>query len=157
MIRSRNRFVRCGRTPDCERTARKRRRGQNGTDGEGEAVEGNAVDTSDGTSRDEVRILVRHGDTETETFAPVGETLRDHLLRCGLSPYTRLTENANCGGNGLCATCGVRIPEGEPAPEHWHDRLAARFGYPRLSYQIRVREPMVVELVEDKRVWGGRE
>ena len=110
-----------------------------------------------GESGDEVRVLVRHGNEETVTFAPVGETLRDHLLDCGLSPYTWVTERANCGGNGRCATCGVRIREGEPAPKHWHDRLAARFGYPRLSCQIRVREPMTVELVEDKYVWGGRE
>ncbi|MDS0292555.1 2Fe-2S iron-sulfur cluster-binding protein [Halogeometricum luteum] len=119
--------------------------------------DGNGASGDENRNRDEVRVLVRHGNEETETFASVGETLRDHLLDCGLSPYTRLTERANCGGNGLCATCGVRIREGEPAPEHWHDRLAARFGYPRLSCQIRVREPMTVELVEDKYVWGGRE
>ncbi|TKX83867.1 (2Fe-2S)-binding protein, partial [Halorubrum sp. SS5] len=51
-------------------------------------------------------------------------------------------------------TCGVRVREGPPA-DHWHDRLADRFGYPRLSCQIAVDRPMTVSLV-DKRVWGGR-
>lgn len=122
--------------------------------GDGRAGDGDD-DGCDGD--DEVRVVVRHGDGETVTRAAVGTTLRDHLLDHGLSPYARLTERANCGGNGLCATCGVRIPAGEPDPTHWHDRLAARFGYPRLSCQIRIRGPMVVELVDDKRVWGGRE
>ena len=130
-------------------------------DGDGRMDDGNgSVDDGDaeGCGGDgEVRVVVRHGDGETVTRAAVGTTLRDHLLDHGLSPYARLTERANCGGNGLCATCGVRIPAGEPDPTHWHDRLAARFGYPRLSCQIRIRGPMVVELVEDKRVWGGRE
>ena len=110
-----------------------------------------------------------------------GRILRDVLLEAGCSPYARATERLNCGGRGLCATCGVRLealedepevgsredgseggqredgPEGEPPPpEHWHDRLADGFGYPRLSCQVRVEEPMVVRLV-DKRVWGGRE
>jgi hypothetical protein len=44
-----------------------------------------------------------------------------------------------------------------PPPAHWHDALAARFGYPRLSCRVVVDRPLVVELVADKRVWGGRE
>jgi ferredoxin len=127
-----------------------------GSDGGGTGVDDD--DDGDGGAADGgVRVVVRHGGDETVTRAAVGTTLRDHLLEHGLSPYARLTERANCGGNGLCATCGVRIPAGEPDPTHWHDRLAARFGYPRLSCQIRIRGPMVVELVDDKRVWGGRE
>ncbi|SFR69479.1 2Fe-2S iron-sulfur cluster-binding protein [Halogeometricum limi] len=116
-------------------------------------------DTNDGarTVAGRIRVVVRDGDAEAVTYARAGTILRDHLLEHDLSPYARLTERANCGGNGVCATCGVRIREGEPAPTHWHDRLAARFGYPRLSCQIRITGPMVVELVDDKRVWGGRE
>jgi ferredoxin len=81
--------------------------------------------------------------------------LRDALVDAGYSPYTAATSRLNCGGRGVCATCGVRIRTG-PSPTHWHDRLAARYGYPRLSCQIVVDRPMTVELV-DKLVWGERE
>lgn len=103
-----------------------------------------------------VSVTVRHVGGETVVEARPGRTLRDVLLEHGLSPYTRLTDRVNCGGRGLCATCGVRLRAG-PAPEHWHDRLADRFGYPRLSCQIEVREGMIVELDEEKVVWGARE
>jgi ferredoxin len=103
-----------------------------------------------------VSVVVRHAEGETVVEARPGRTLRDVLLDHGLSPYTRLTDRANCGGRGLCATCGVRLRAG-PAPEHWHDRLADRFGYPRLSCQVRVEEGMIVELDEEKVVWGARE
>lgn len=128
-------------------------------DGDGRMDDGNgSVDDGDaeGCGGDgEVRVVVRHGDGETVTRAAVGTTLRDHLLDHGLSPYARLTERANCGGNGLCATCGVRLAE-PPEPDHWHDDLADRFGYPRLSCQLQVREGMRVQLL-DKRLWGSRE
>jgi ferredoxin len=101
-------------------------------------------------------VTVRHGDGETTLVAERGVNLRRLLLEHGLSPYTRVTERLNCGGRGLCATCGVRFDD-PPEPTHWHDRLAARFGYPRLSCQITVEEDTTVELVEDKRIWGGRE
>lgn len=101
-------------------------------------------------------VRVRHGDGETTLVAPRGANLRRLLLEHGFSPYTRVTERLNCGGRGLCATCGVRFDD-PPEPTHWHDRLAARFGYPRLSCQITVDEDTTVELVEDKRIWGGRE
>jgi Na+-transporting NADH:ubiquinone oxidoreductase subunit NqrF len=41
-------------------------------------------------------------------------------------------------------------------PRHWHDRLAARFGYPRLSCQVTVEDDLLVEL-PDKLVWGSRD
>lgn len=105
---------------------------------------------------DTVTVTVVGSDGSTAVQARRGATLRRVLVDAGVSPYTRLTERANCGGRGLCATCGVRVREGEPPPEHWHDRLAARWGYPRLSCQVTVDGPLTVELVE-KRVWGGRE
>nr|WP_284014696.1 2Fe-2S iron-sulfur cluster-binding protein [Halobaculum sp. DT92] len=108
-------------------------------------------------------MRVRHADGEVLLRVEHGAMLRDALLAADerrddvdLSPYARATERLNCGGRGLCATCGVRVVEG-PDADHWHDRLAARFGYPRLSCRIRVVAPMTVELVADKRVWGGRE
>jgi ferredoxin len=110
----------------------------------------------DAVTGDRVSITVRHADGETTLGARRGSTLRDVLVEHGFSPYTRLTERVNCGGRGLCATCGVRLREG-PTPDHWHDRLADRFGYPRLSCQVTVEEGMVVELDEEKLVWGRRE
>jgi ferredoxin len=55
----------------------------------------------------------------------------------------------------LCATCGVRVHE-DVTPTHWHDALAARFGYPRLSCQLEPTDGLVVELDHEKRVWGRR-
>lgn len=104
-----------------------------------------------------VHLTVRAEGESHEFDVERGRTLRNALLEHALSPYTDLTTRLNCGGRGLCATCGVRIVDGEPVPEHWHDSAADRFGYPRLSCQISIEEPMTVALVEDKRVWGGRE
>jgi len=103
-----------------------------------------------------VTITVETPDGERrELTAAEGAVLRDVLLDAGLSPHGRYARRLNCGGNGLCATCGVRLAEA-PEPDHWHDDLADRFGYPRLSCQLRVREGMRVQLL-DKRVWGSRE
>ncbi|MEM6698430.1 MAG: 2Fe-2S iron-sulfur cluster-binding protein [Bacteroidota bacterium] len=77
------------------------------------------------------------------------------LLANGISPYTSITQNFNCGGRGICATCGVWIIENELTPTHWHDKAAQRFGYSRLSCQITIEQPMTIELV-DKWIWGGR-
>ncbi len=109
----------------------------------------------DGAIREHVPLTVvdENGD-RTEFSVQPGRNLRRVLLEVDRSPYAAATRRLNCGGRGLCATCGVRIREGPP-PEHWHDRLAERFGYPRLSCQVTVDGPMTVELV-DKRVWGSR-
>jgi ferredoxin len=115
--------------------------------------------TPDDTATDDtVTVTVRDGDDETTLTAPTGAILRDVLLDAGFSPYTRYTASLNCGGRGLCATCGVRVRDGagEHPPDHWHDRLAARFGYPRLSCQVVLTDDVAVE-IPDKRVWGGRE
>ena len=101
-----------------------------------------------------VPLVVVDGDERVELDVERGRNLRRVLLDADLSPYAAATRRLNCGGRGICATCGVRVREGPPA-DHWHDRLADRFGYPRLSCQIAVDRPMTVSLV-DKRVWGGR-
>lgn len=88
---------------------------------------------------------------------PSGSNLRRVLLAAGLSPYTAVTRRANCGGRGLCATCGVWIEGQPPPPIHWHDQLADGFGYPRLSCQITITAAMTVRLVDDKWVWGRRD
>ena len=101
------------------------------------------------------RVRVHDGAEWHEIEAKPGANLRRVLLKNDLSPYTRWTESVHCGGRGLCATCGVRLAS-PPAPVHWHDRLAARYGYPRLSCQITVDRPLTVYLLPQKRVWGGR-
>lgn len=83
---------------------------------------------------------------------PYGTNLREALLKRGHSPYVQLTQKWNCGGNGICATCGVGIKE-DPPPVHWHDYLARRFNYPRLSCQITVQKPLRIYQV-DKWIWG---
>ncbi len=101
-----------------------------------------------------VQVIVDDGEAETKLTVERGRVLRDVLLEAGVSPYSRLTDRVNCGGRGLCATCGVRVSDVEP--DHWHDKLAKRFGYPRLSCRIVVEEDLRVELVE-KVVWGSRD
>lgn len=102
-------------------------------------------------------ITVLDGEKLFQIEVNVDSNLREVLLREALSPYTRLTQYANCGGRGICATCGVWVEEKESAPQHWHDKLAARFGYPRLSCQITVKDDMTIRLVDDKWVWGRRD
>lgn len=101
-------------------------------------------------------VRVHDGAQWHRLTVPHDTVLRDVLLRHDLSPYTRWTRRLNCGGRGLCATCGVRFDGEAPTPVHWHDRLAARFGYPRLSCQIRVTRPLDVRLLPDKIIWGRR-
>lgn len=101
----------------------------------------------------QLRIFDLH-EVEHRLSVEPGTNLRQIMLEKGISPYTRYTRKLNCGGKGICATCGVWIEEGAPAPDHWHDKAAKRFGYPRLSCQITVKEDMVVRLV-DKTIWGG--
>lgn len=106
---------------------------------------------SDGTPRETV-IVVAHD-----------ANLRAAIHSADLSPYGVIPRRVNCGGRGLCATCGVWIeayegePGAEPAPEHWHDRIGSRFGYPRLSCQVRISGDMTVRLLSDKWLWGQRE
>lgn len=100
-------------------------------------------------------LTVHLGDDTTQLTVAPGSNLRQVLLEAGLTPYAWLTRQLNCGGRGLCATCGVWI-EDAPAPTHWHDRLAEQFRYPRLSCQITVERDMVVYLIPEKRIWGKR-
>ncbi|MDX2163001.1 MAG: 2Fe-2S iron-sulfur cluster-binding protein [bacterium] len=101
-------------------------------------------------------VRVRIDDDERLIRAAHGANLRRTLLDAGISPYAPLTRRVNCGGRGLCATCGVWIEQGEPAPVHWHDQLADRFGYPRLSCQVTVEGDMTVRILTEKMIWGSR-
>ncbi|MBC8098774.1 MAG: 2Fe-2S iron-sulfur cluster binding domain-containing protein [Armatimonadetes bacterium] len=99
-------------------------------------------------------LRVQMDDNERIILAPDGANLRQLLLANDISPYAPLTKRLNCGGRGLCATCGVWVEAGEPAPEHWHDKIGSRFGYPRLSCQITVRGAMTVRILTEKVIWG---
>ncbi len=103
----------------------------------------------------EVEVEVAPGSWRTLSVTR-GSNLRRALLDADISPYTSLTRSLNCGGRGLCATCGVDLLEGAPEPTHWHDRAAHRFSYLRLSCQVTVDAPMRVALAHDKKIWGAR-
>ena len=106
---------------------------------------------------EKVKVEYRIGDESHIIFAKKGSLLREVLLQEGFSPYTKYTQNKNCGGNGICATCGVWLIGECPAPVHWHDKIALKHGYPRLSCQIRLEEDIIVEAVAGKAIWGLRE
>ena len=139
-----------------------------GRDDEGDAEGEAGSRTGSGTDPGTVSVTVRTGDYETTLHVVRGTRLRDALLEAGFDVYGPLSRVANCGGRGLCGTCGVCFGaasagddagdgDGEvvevPEPTHWHDRAADRFGYPRLSCQIAVEEPLTVRLPE-KWMWG---
>jgi ferredoxin len=102
-----------------------------------------------------VRIIRADG-RETVLQVSDGANLRRALLDAGLTPYGELSKRINCSGRGLCATCGVWLDD-PPAPDHWHDRAASAFGYPRLSCQITITGPLTVRLIDGKLIWGQRD
>lgn len=105
---------------------------------------------------EDLTLSVRQGKQLHKLKAKPGSNLRKVLLQAGLSPYTKFTQQLNCGGRGICATCGVWIHQPRIEPIHWHDRLARNFGYARLSCQITIQEDMLVELDSEKRIWGSQ-
>lgn len=100
-----------------------------------------------------VTVKTENGE-KIELTASHGINLRKFLLQHDISPYTSITRKVNCGGNGLCATCGVFIEE-ELLPTHWHDKLARAWNYPRLSCQIAVERDLMIEIPK-KKIWGKR-
>jgi len=103
------------------------------------------------------RLTILHDADTVYLDVEAGANLRRALLNAGFSPYAPLTHRLNCGGRGLCATCGVWLEQGETKPDHWHDKLAAQFGYPRLSCQVTVLDDMTVRILTDKWIWGKRD
>lgn len=83
-----------------------------------------------------------------------GSNLRKVLIKNGCSPYSTIGERFNCGGNGICAMCGVWITQHEPKPNHWHDWIAKKSGYSRLSCQITIEAPLEIQIDENKTIWG---
>lgn len=105
---------------------------------------------------EKIKVIYIQGKEKHEILVSKGANLRRSLLAAGFSPYTTYTEKVNCGGMGICATCGVWLEGPGPEPIHWHDKIAKKHGYPRLSCQIHVDKPITVVAV-DKKFWGLRE
>ena len=99
-----------------------------------------------------VPVTVVDGREETTIEVTPGTVLRDALLEHGFEVYGSISRVANCGGRGLCGTCGVRVEESVSAAG-FHDAAAKRWGYPRLSCRVQITEPLTITLV-DKLVWG---
>jgi ferredoxin len=103
-----------------------------------------------------VQLSIQEGKNRHLITVKAGSNLRQVLLEHGFSPYSRYTSKLNCGGRGLCATCGVWISTEHITPRHWHDRLAERYGYARLSCQIVIEKDMHIVLDTEKLIWGSR-
>lgn len=101
----------------------------------------------------EVTLTIHTKGKESKITTQKGKNLKQVLIENGFSPHVLLTQKLNCGGNGLCATCGVWLEASIPAT-HWHDKLAKRFNYPRLSCQVTIQRDMLIALVDDKQIWG---
>ena len=98
-------------------------------------------------------IVVHLPDGQRVLTASSGQILRAVLQAHDIGLYGTLSKWVNCGGRGVCATCGVWVNKG-PAPVHWHDKLAMQWGYPRLSCQIQVEEDLEITILSDKIMWG---
>jgi len=85
-----------------------------------------------------------------------GANLRTVLLENNYPVYGKLSNHINCGGRGLCATCGIEILRPEIEPMHWHDKLAKSYRYLRLSCQITVEFDLEIRIEDDKVMWGRR-
>jgi ferredoxin len=107
------------------------------------------------STSDDIAITVCEDGIETTHFVEQGSNLRTVLMEEGYEVYGTVSKKTNCRGNGLCATCGVRLdgPNGPPEATHWHDSVARQWGYPRLSCQVTVDGPLWIEIIE-KVVWG---
>jgi outer membrane protein assembly factor BamB/ferredoxin len=85
-----------------------------------------------------------------------GALLRDVLVAAERAPYNSAAEYTNCGGNGICGTCAVRV-EGEASEPTTRERVR-RAAPPlrgkdvRLSCQTRVDGDMTV--LKPPGFWG---
>jgi ferredoxin len=102
-----------------------------------------------------VTVLFTSGEKET-LRAKNGSVLRDVLLKGGINPNGRVGKKLNCGGNGICATCGIKLLTDTNPPRHWHDKLAHAYGYLRLSCQIVVESDLQILLDDAKIFWGKK-
>ena len=102
-----------------------------------------------------VTVLFTSGARET-LKAKNGSVLREVLRESGINPHGKIAKNLNCGGNGICATCGVKLLSDTNPPRHWHDKFAHAYGYLRLSCQLIVESDMQILLDDSKMLWGKK-
>ncbi len=85
-----------------------------------------------------------------------GELLRDVLIAAERAPYNSAAEYTNCGGNGICGTCAVRVDgeAGDPTKRERVRRSAPplRGKDVRLSCQTRIEGDMTV--LKPPGFWG---
>ncbi len=94
----------------------------------------------------EVVLTVKQDGCTHHFSAEKGSNLREMLLQHNLSPHQSIFQQINCKGDGVCATCNVKITENPPPRTHWQDKASDEIGHGRLSCLIKIEEPMVVEL-----------
>lgn len=101
-------------------------------------------------------ITIKYIDGADEKIlkANKGDNLLQVLKSNQIDVYGSASSKINCGGNGLCATCGVYVISGRANSNHWHDQLAEKFGYPRLTCQIVLEEDLIIKKPERKIMWG---
>ena len=59
-----------------------------------------------------IRLIVHERQGQKRILdAPRGSVLRDCLRHEGMTPYRSLFQKFNCGGNGICGSCTVRVME----------------------------------------------
>ncbi len=102
-----------------------------------------------------IRVVFTSGQSEI-IKTNQGETIRDALLVNGINPHGKWAKRLNCGGNGLCATCGIKLLSNPIDANHLHDKLAHRYGYLRLSCQLTVETDMVILVDDNKSLWGKK-
>lgn len=100
------------------------------------------------------KITYLDKNTRSVLSAKDGQILLEVLKKNQVNVYGSLSKQLNCGGKGLCATCGVYLLSEDTKAHHWHDRLAKAFGYPRLSCQIKVKSDLTIQKPEGKIIWG---
>ena len=78
-----------------------------------------------------------------------GEVLRDVLMKNNLTPHTGVKKKLNCGGNGTCGTCAVRLIEGSVKKDQQATRLKIAthddIEEVRLACQYEVTDDIVIE------------
>ncbi|MFW5726610.1 MAG: 2Fe-2S iron-sulfur cluster-binding protein [bacterium] len=93
-----------------------------------------------------INLTIKQNGKTHQIQAEEGSNLRAVLLENDLSPHQSIFQQVNCKGDGVCATCNVRITENAPPRKHWQDKASDKIGHGRLSCLIKIEEPMVVEI-----------
>jgi len=97
-----------------------------------------------------IPVTVISGSEETTIEVDRGTNLRKALLEREFPVYGTVSQYANCGGRGLCATCTVEV---DPPRSQLTGTTPSPSGSATPACCIEVDEPITVRLL-DKHVWG---